>query len=78
MKKALISPGEICSYDDNGAQLTGCRIVQVEAAEFPVAGPLFWTDCQDECQPDIWFYCDGQPRLVPVPPPPTIVGTQEL
>jgi hypothetical protein len=54
--KALISPNE------------NNRICQVEAQDFPVAEPLFWTDCPNDCTTE-WAYVDGQfvPPVVPVP-----------
>lgn len=43
--KALISPNE------------NNRIAEVSANEFPVAEPLHWVDCPDDCTPE-WSY-DG-------------------
>ena len=53
---ALISPNE------------NNRIAQVEETEFPVAEPLFWTECPADCTTE-WTYVDGQflPPVVPVP-----------
>ena len=47
--KALISPNE------------NNRIAQIEPDEniFPVALPLFWTDCPVECTTE-WTYVDGE------------------
>ena len=47
--KALISPNE------------NNRIAQVEPDEsiFPVAPPLFWTDCPVECTTE-WTYVNGE------------------
>lgn len=65
--KALVSPNEKAySYD---WVLLGQRIAQVSEAEFPVAPPLFWTDCPDDCAADSWYYSDGQCLPKPVPPP---------
>ena len=35
-----------------------CRVAEVEenANIFPVAEPLFWTDCPDDCVQDEWYY----------------------
>lgn len=55
---ALISPNE------------NNRICQVEATDFPVAEPLFWTPCPDDCTTE-WTYVDGQ-FVAPVPPVPVI------
>ena len=47
--KALISPNE------------NDRIAQVEPDEniFPVASPLFWTTCPDDCTTE-WTYVNGE------------------
>lgn len=68
MKNALISPNEkIFSSPDQ----TGVRIAQVveAGADFPVAPPLFWTECADDCDPNTWWYYEGscQPKPIPVP-----------
>jgi hypothetical protein len=55
--KALISPQE------------NNRICQVEAQDFPVADPLFWADCPDNCTTE-WTYVDGQ-FIPPAPSVPT-------
>jgi len=44
--KALISPNE------------NNRICQVDAQDFPVADPLFWADCPDNCTTE-WTYNNG-------------------
>lgn len=54
---ALISP-----LDNN-------RICQVEPQDFPVAEPLFWESCPDECTTE-WTYVDGV-FAPPVPYVPT-------
>jgi len=46
----------------------GCyRIAEVEPdeLEFPVASPLFWVDCPEDCNPSTWYYKDGE--LAPLP-----------
>lgn len=70
--KALVSPNEVRTYEENGVTLEGCRVAQVEqdANMFPVAEPLFWADCPDNCVADQWFYCNGVVREVPPPPAP--------
>lgn len=45
--KALISPQE------------SNRIAEVLLTSFPVAEPLYWVDCPDNCQKD-WTYVNGQ------------------
>lgn len=54
--KALISPQE------------NNRIAQVSEQDFPVAPPLFWTDCPNEVTTE-WVY-DGTGFHAPVVPPP--------
>lgn len=53
--KALISPNE-----DN-------RIVEVAKNEFPVAEPLFWVDCPDECTTR-WKYYENSLHRPELPP----------
>jgi hypothetical protein len=66
--KALISPNEqALSYDGS---VLGQRIAQVEEIEFPIASPLFWVDCPNDCKPDLWYYLDGQCIPKPLPPEP--------
>jgi hypothetical protein len=49
------------------------RVVQVEPDNkiFPVASPLYWVDCPDNCVADWWYYKDGQVQAKPqdVPKP---------
>jgi hypothetical protein len=54
--KALISPNE------------NNRIAEVQSQDFPVAEPLFWTDCPDDCTTQ-WTYTDGvfNPPVISVP-----------
>jgi hypothetical protein len=56
--KALISPNQ-----DN-------RIAQVQEQDFPVAEPLFWADCPENCTTE-WAYVDGE-FLPPQPYVPTV------
>jgi hypothetical protein len=58
--QALISPNE------------NNRIAQVEPDNqtFPVAEPLFWTTCPDDCTTQ-WTYVDGQ-FIAPTPETLTI------
>jgi hypothetical protein len=66
--KALVSPQEKrTDYEGN----VGDRIAQVEQNEFPVAAPLFWTDCPDDCVADVWWYYNGTCEVMPTPPEPT-------
>jgi hypothetical protein len=65
MKHALVCPNEPVQ--------NGYRIAQVEmkADIFPVAEPLYWTDCADEVVADQWYYDTSNQtiKLVPVPEP---------
>jgi hypothetical protein len=63
--KALVAPNEKrTDYEGN----VGDRIAQVEQNEFPVATPLFWTDCPDDCVADVWWYYNGACEVMPTPP----------
>jgi hypothetical protein len=65
--KALVSPNEPrIDYQGN----TGCRIAQVESDDkvFDVAPPLFWSDCPNDCVPDVWWYFNEACELMPVEP----------
>ena len=69
--KALISPQEKrTDYEGN----VGERIAQVEpdANVFPVANPLHWVDCPDDCVADVWWYYQGSCQLMPQPPEPEV------
>lgn len=37
------------------------RIAEVRPDDqtFPVALPLYWTDCPDDCVADLWYFKDG-------------------
>jgi hypothetical protein len=72
--KALVSPQEKrTDYEGN----VGDRIAQVEQNEFPVAAPLFWTDCPNDCVADIWWYYNGACEVMPQPPQPEPEPTPE-
>lgn len=64
--KALISPNEL-SYSFDGIVL-GQRIAEVAINDFPVAHPLFWVDCPNNCVADDWYYLDGNLYLKPISP----------
>ena len=73
MKKALISPSQPCmNYDDPPVEI-GFYVVQVADEEFPVAEPLFWTDCGDEVAAYEYYYKEGNFSVVPEPPPPPAI-----
>ena len=68
--KALISPDEkVYNYEDPPIQI-GVRVCDVEAAEFPVAAPLFWVDCDSTIVADRFYYNGGTLYPVPVRPKP--------
>jgi len=68
--KALISPNEkVTDYLGN----VGERIAQVEQNTFEVAAPLFWTDCQNDCVADLWYYINNSCVIIPQQPPETSV-----
>jgi len=74
MKKALISPNQPCmNYDKPPVEL-GAYVVQVEAEEFPVAEPLFWTDCDDAVVAYQFYWNSGV--FYPVPQPPVVAPSQ--
>lgn len=62
--QALVSPNEPVDG--------GFRIAQVEPFDkiFPVAPPMFWTDCPDDCEPDLWYYDTSDNLCKPVVEPP--------
>ena len=64
--KALISPQE------------NNRIAEVAVTDFPIAEPLYWLDCPNECTPE-WTYVDGKfsAPVVPVPVIPTTVSMRQ-
>lgn len=67
--KALVSPNEN-SYSYDGSVL-GSRIAQVDSVGFPVAPPLFWINCPEDCSADLWYYSNGQCLPKPVSPQQT-------
>jgi hypothetical protein len=83
--KALISPNEVFNYsyisswnEVNGvwnpvySEILNCqRVAQVEPDNqaFPVAEPLYWFDCPDNCQADAWYFKDGQVAVKPADAP---------
>lgn len=67
MKKALISPNEVVTAPDG---TVGARIAQVESATFPIAQPLFWVNCSNDCVADQWYYVNSQCEAIPHAPVP--------
>ena len=47
--------------------------VMPDADVFPVADPLFWTACADDCAADFWYYDSGDStcKIIPNALPPT-------
>jgi hypothetical protein len=57
--KALISPSEKRNiHVDSETNKDAFRIAEVKPndGDFDVAPPLFWKECPDECEPDLWYY----------------------
>lgn len=79
--KALISPNEkpiyyVIGWDESGEPIMeplpdSCRVAEVKDSEFPVAAPLFWVDCPDNCVQDFWYYNTASKQCIPVPAPPS-------
>ena len=63
MKYALISPNEIAQ--------TGYRVADTAATPFEVAPPLFWVECADNVETDVYWYNPQTQglELTPVPEP---------
>jgi len=94
MKKALISPNELITYISGWTDSVppqpiyttipnGGRVAEVSDADFPVALPLFWVDCDDNIFADVWYYDSATGEFIltpePVPPPqPVVEGAQTL
>jgi len=69
-QRALISPMEIIyNYASPPAEI-GKRIAQVEPSgqDFPVAEPLFWTDCADDVTANGYFWNGTTCVAKPTPP----------
>jgi hypothetical protein len=62
--KALISKNETIKNFD---MTYGFRIVQVSDAEFEIAKPLFWADCEKDCIADEWYYDANKNECLPKP-----------
>ena len=46
---------------------TGYRVADVVNEAFDVALPLFWSDCDDECVSDLWYFKAEIGKCVPKP-----------
>lgn len=51
------------------------RVCEVAEVEFPVANPLFWTPCQDDCIPDFDYWNASSQQIIypPRPEAPPVV-----
>jgi hypothetical protein len=68
MKKALISTNEpVVNFDGT----TGYRVAEVTTQTFEVNLALFWVDCPDACQADVWYYNTTTNTCEPKPVEPT-------
>lgn len=70
MKKALISSNEPV---ENWDGTTGFRVAEVTTQIFEVNPALFWVDCDDACEADVWYYNTEINECIPKPiePEPT-------
>jgi len=72
-KQALISPNQKCySYDNPPVEL-GDYVVEVADSPFPVAEPLFWTECPDNVTAYYWYWNEGIFYPVPVKPTENVI-----
>lgn len=62
MRRALISPAEK-RYD--GYRV--CQVVDI-GQDFPIASPLFWTDCNDDVMADAYWYNPETKECIINPP----------
>jgi hypothetical protein len=53
------------------------RVCEVAHTAFPVAEPLFWTPCQDDCIPD-FDYWNPEAQSIVYPPRPEPEATVDL
>lgn len=79
MKQAIIDPRQIvqviAGYDSYGNPIyspipNSARIAEVADSTFPVAEPLFWTECPDSCMADQWYFDTVKNECFPIPPSP--------
>lgn len=45
------------------------RVCEVAKSKFPVAKPLFWTPCQDDCIPDLDIWDAATKSVIYLPRP---------
>jgi hypothetical protein len=66
LSKALIDPNSLILNSE--AEILGYRIVQIAISEFPVAPPLFWTDCTSSVDQNTEYYDPTTQEFKPLPP----------
>lgn len=44
------------------------RVAEVEETEFNVAEPLFWVDCSDSVEADLWYYDTSDSTIKEIAP----------
>lgn len=62
------------------------RVCEVIDQPFPVASPLFWTECDDNILADQWYYNTASSNIIKVPDPapkpvdpqPTVSGANAV
>lgn len=63
------------------------RVCEVIDQPFPVASPLFWTECDDNILADQWYYDTAGSTFIKVPDPapkpvnpdqPVVSGAQDI
>lgn len=69
--KALISPEELIVNPDGS---TGFRIADVTDSPFDIAAPLYWIDCDDTVQADVYYF-EPNSGLVIIRPHPVIASS---
>lgn len=76
MKRALISPNEIPQYVADWKSQSrpvlqpvpeAHRVVAVLPQDFSVSEPFFWVDCNDNVEPDLYYYQTTTHTILPMP-----------
>lgn len=75
MKKALISPNEKV-FNSDGVEI-GKRVAETVAQDFPIAPPLFWVDCADDVEADVYYYDPATQEIKLTPVPPVVDSVQQ-
>lgn len=85
-KEAMISPQEERQYQSGWDDSTtppspiyvyGWRVAQVVplGQTFPMAEPIFWMECSDDVEQDLYYYDTTQNEILPVPQLPIIAAS---